>query len=64
MTKDQRPIKGKLFDLYQRMDKVEELIEDMDELGVTSREQAEAMISDLDSQIDEQEAHSDEGDSR
>ena len=56
--------KGKLFDLYERMDKLEELIEDMDELGVTSREQAEAMISDLDSQIDEHEAHRDEGDDR
>jgi hypothetical protein len=54
----------RLFDLYERMDKLEELIEDMDELGVSSREQAEAMISDLDSQIDEQEAHPDEGDSR
>lgn len=64
MTKDQRPTKGKLFDLYERMDRLEELIEDMDELGVTSREQAEAMISDLDSQIDEQEAHQEEGDSR
>ena len=64
MTKDQRPIKGKLFELYEQMDKLEELIEDMDELGVTSREQAEAMISEIDSQIDEQEAHPDEGDSR
>jgi hypothetical protein len=54
----------RLFNLYERMDKLEELIEDMDELGVSSREQAEAMISDLDSQIDEQEAHPDEGDSR
>ena len=56
--------KAKLFHLYERMDKLEELIEDMDELGVTSREQAEAMISDLDSQIDEQEAHPGEGNSR
>ena len=57
------PASKKLFDLYERMDRIEELIEDMDELGVTSREQAEAMISDLDSQIDEQEEH-DEDDSR
>ncbi len=64
MTKDQRPIKGKLFDLYERMDKLEELIEDMDELGVTSRAQAEAMISEIDGQIDEQESHPDQGDSR
>jgi hypothetical protein len=56
--------KNKLFDLYERMDKLEELIEDMDELGVASREQAEAMISDLDSQIDEHEAHHGEDDDR
>jgi hypothetical protein len=56
MTNDQRPIKGKLFDLYERMDKLEELIEDMDELGVTSREQAEALIAEIDREIDEQEA--------
>ena len=55
--------KGKLFELYERLDRLAELIEDMDELGVSSREQAEAMISDLDSQIDEQETH-DEGDPR
>jgi hypothetical protein len=55
--------KDKLFDLYERMDKLEELIEDMDELGVTSREHAEAMISELDRQIDEQEA-GDEDDDR
>jgi len=59
-----KPAQGKLFDLYGRMDRLEELIEDMDELGVTSREQAEAMISNIDSQIDEQEAHQGEDDSR
>ena len=48
-----------LFDLYERMDRIEELIEDMDELGIATREQAEALIMDLDSQIDELEAHDD-----
>jgi hypothetical protein len=48
-----------LFDLYERMDRIEELIEDMDELGIATREQAEALIMDLDSQIDELESHDD-----
>lgn len=52
-----KPASKQLFDLYERMDRVEELIEDMDELGVTTREEAEALIVELDSQIDELEAH-------
>ena len=51
------PASKKLFDLYERMDRIEELIEDMDELGIATRDQAEALIVDLDSQIDELEAH-------
>jgi hypothetical protein len=54
----------KLFDLYERMDRIEELIEDMDELGVASREEAERLIVELDGQIEELEAHdSDDGES-
>jgi hypothetical protein len=53
------PASKKLFDLYDRMDRIEELIEDMDELGIGTRDQAEALIVDLDSQIDELEAHDD-----
>ena len=53
------PASKKLFDLYERMDRIEELIEDMDELGIATRDQAEALIVDLDSQIDELEAHDD-----
>lgn len=52
-----KPASKQLFDLYERMDRIEELIEDMDELGVTTREEAEALIVELDSQIDELEAH-------
>jgi hypothetical protein len=54
----------KLFYLYERMDRIEELIEDMDELGVASREEAERLIVELDGQIEELEAHdSDDGES-
>ena len=49
--------KQRLFDLYERMDQVEELIEDMDELGITTREEAEQLIIELDGQIEELESH-------
>lgn len=49
--------KQRLFDLYERMDRVEELIEDMDELGITTREEAEQLIIELDGQIEELESH-------
>jgi hypothetical protein len=39
------------------MDRVEELIEDMDELGITTREEAEQLIIELDGQIEELESH-------
>lgn len=52
-----KPANKKLFNLYERMDRIEELIEDMDELGITTRQEAEALIVELDSQIDELEAH-------
>ncbi len=54
--------KQTLFDLYERLDRIEELIEDMDELNVTSREDAERLIVELDSQIEELEAHSEGSD--
>ena len=49
--------KQRLFDIYERMDRVEELIEDMDELGITTREEAEQLIIELDGQIEELESH-------
>jgi len=52
----------RLFDLYERMDRLEELIEDMEELGVNTREEAEQMIIELDGQIEELESHDDSGD--
>ena len=47
---------GTLFDLYERMDRLEELIEDMNDLGVTSRADAERLIEELDGQIEELES--------
>jgi hypothetical protein len=54
-----KPASKKLFDLYAQMDRVEELIEDMDELGIATRDQAEALIVELDAQIEELETHED-----
>ena len=51
-----KPPKQTLFDLYERMDRIEELIEDMDDLGVNSRDAAEKLIIELDSQIEALEA--------
>ena len=51
--------KQRLFDLYERMDRVEELIEDMDELGIANREEAEQLILEIDGQIEELESHDD-----
>ena len=51
-----KPANPKLFDLYEKMDRLEELVEDMAELGVTSREHAEQLIVELDAQIEELEA--------
>ena len=52
----------RLFDLYERMDRLEELIEDMEEFGISTREEAEQMIIELDGQIEELESHDDSGD--
>jgi hypothetical protein len=52
-----QPGKPTLFDLYSRMDRIEELIEDMDDLGIASREDAERLMIELDTQIEELESH-------
>jgi hypothetical protein len=41
-----------LFALLDELDRLEELIEDMDDLGVSSREQAELRIASLNLQVD------------
>jgi len=41
-----------LLALLDELDRLEELIEDMDDLGVTTREQAEARIASLNLKVD------------
>lgn len=50
------PEEQRLYALYDELDRLEELIEDMAELGVSSRDEAEARIVVLNQQIDELEA--------
>jgi phage shock protein A len=54
--------KPTLYDLYERLDRIEELIEDMDDMGIASREDAERLMIELDSQIEELESHDVEAD--
>ena len=50
------PVDEALYALYDELDRLEELIEDMNELGVRSIEEAEARIAALNEKIDEFEA--------
>ncbi|MFL5761206.1 MAG: hypothetical protein ACJ789_15915 [Thermomicrobiales bacterium] len=43
---------NELFALLDELDRLEELLEDMEELGVASREQAEARIAFLNLRVD------------
>jgi hypothetical protein len=43
---------GKLFDLYAKLDRLEELLEDMDDLGIESRAQAEQAMIALNAELD------------
>lgn len=52
---------AELYRLYDRLDRLEELLEDMAELGVTSVADAERLIDELNEQIDGLEARDDEG---
>jgi hypothetical protein len=47
---------SELYRLYDLLDRYEELLEDMSELGVASSEDAERRIDELNSQIDALEA--------
>ncbi|MDQ2683738.1 MAG: hypothetical protein M3Y37_09455 [Chloroflexota bacterium] len=51
-----KPGQSSLFDLYEKLDRLEELLEDMEEFGVASREDVERLIAELDEQIEELEA--------
>lgn len=54
---------SELFRLYDLLDRYEELIEDMSDLGVTSSDEAERRIAELNEQIDALEAADDGGES-
>jgi hypothetical protein len=41
-----------LYVLLDELDRLEELIEDMDDLGVSSREEAERRMAELDAQVE------------
>lgn len=41
-----------LYALLDELDRLEELIEDMDALGVATREQAEARMAELDARVE------------
>ncbi len=50
-----RPPEKPVTDLYvllDELDRLEELIEDMDDLGITSREEAERRMAELDAQVE------------
>lgn len=55
------PVDEALYALYDELDRLEELIEDMTELGVRSLEDAEARIAALNEQIDALEAERESG---
>ena len=50
---------ARLFALYERLDRIEELLEDMTDLEITSRTEAEATLLALNEQIDQLETGSD-----
>lgn len=41
-----------LYALLEELDRLEELIEDMDSLGIVSREEAERRIAELDARVE------------
>ncbi len=45
----------KEYDLLDLLDRLESLVEDMDELAITSRDEAEALIATIHTRLDENE---------
>ncbi len=45
-----------LFDLYDQLDRIEELLEDMSDLGITSQAEAETRLAELNAKIDQLES--------
>lgn len=54
-------VDAELYALYDELDRLEELLEDMADLGVSSAAEAERRIIELNAQIDALEATLDEG---
>ena len=54
------PHQGELYALLDELDRLEELIEEMDDLGVASRADAERRLAELHARVDET-APDDEG---
>lgn len=44
---------GELYRLLETLDRLEELLEDMDELGVSSRDDIEARMREIHARVDE-----------
>ena len=56
MSSSSRPQPGQpadLVTLLATLDQLEELLEDMDELGVTSRDEAETLMREIHARVDE-----------
>lgn len=59
MSSSSRPQSGKpadLVTLLETLDRLEELIEDMTDLGVASRDEAETLMREINARVDEMEA--------
>ncbi|MHB8646463.1 MAG: hypothetical protein ACYDAR_11815 [Thermomicrobiales bacterium] len=49
-----RTLPTKEYDLLDLLDRLESLVEDMDELAVTTRDEAEELIATIHARLDEQ----------
>jgi hypothetical protein len=56
MVAKSKDIEAELFALYDRLDRIEELLEDMNDLGVMTRDEAEAALLELNARIDQLES--------
>lgn len=50
-----RPLPTTEYDLLDLLDRLESLVEDMDDLAITTREEAEALIATIHQRLDENE---------
>lgn len=52
MPKQSRQGESELYALIDQLDRLEELLEELDEFGVTTREEVEQRIAELHAQVD------------